>query len=74
MTMPEPGVGNIIQKEQGMTSWIMWEIWWSRMWGEDARALSHDEQEEVAYEPSRLPAELIAQGKPVRSHPPRPRG
>lgn len=74
MTMPEPGIGNIIQKEQGMTSWIMWEIWWSRMWGEDAKALAHSEQEEVAYEPSRLPAELIAQGKPVRPHPPRPRG
>ena len=72
--MPEPGVGNIIQKEQCMTSWIMWEIWWSRMWGEDASALSHDEQEVVAYEPSRLPAELIAKGKPVHPHPPRPRG
>ncbi|MGY3931941.1 Uncharacterised protein [Aeromonas encheleia] len=58
-----------------MTSWIMWEIWWSRMWGEDAKASSQEAQEEeVAHEPSRLPAELIAQGKQVRSYPSRPRG
>ncbi|QNF25670.1 hypothetical protein FT673_21140 [Aeromonas hydrophila] len=44
-----------------MTSWVMWEIWWSRVWGEaemDGRAGEHEP--EVAHEPARLPAELIA--------------
>ena len=73
MTMPEPGVGNIIQKEQGMTSWVMWEIWWSRVWGEHQPAsLAGEHEDEVAHEPARLPAELIAQGK--ATHSPRPRG
>lgn len=62
-----------------MTSWIMWEIWWSRMWGEEAlsssgKSASELQEEEVAHEPSRLPVELIAQGKPARPYPPRPRG
>ncbi|HDZ8895356.1 TPA: hypothetical protein RUX41_001692 [Aeromonas dhakensis] len=58
-----------------MTSWVMWEIWWSRVWGEAGRDEAQHEQElEVAHEPARLPVELIAQGKPVRPYPPRPRG
>ncbi len=57
-----------------MTSWVMWEIWWSRMWGQETGKDVPAGEEEVAYEPSRLPAELIAQGKPVRPYPPRPRG
>ncbi|MGY3887845.1 hypothetical protein [Aeromonas aquatica] len=56
-----------------MTSWIMWEIWWSRMWGAEAKGVLAEE-EEVAHEPSRLPAELIVQIKPVRPYPSRPRG
>ena len=54
-----------------MTSWIMWEIWWSRMWGAEAKGVLAEE-EEVAHEPSRLPVELITQPKPAR--PLRPRG
>ncbi|WP_167576499.1 hypothetical protein [Aeromonas taiwanensis] len=57
-----------------MTSWVMWEIWWSRMWGQETGKNVPTGEEEVAYEPSRLPAELIAQGKPVRSYPSRARG
>ncbi|MEG0008115.1 hypothetical protein ACW5XF_00095 [Aeromonas lusitana] len=59
-----------------MTSWIMWEIWWSRMWGDASpeRQGTGLGEEEVAHEPSRLPVELIAQGKPARPYPPRPRG
>ncbi|MGY6036943.1 hypothetical protein [Aeromonas sp. AE23HZ002T15] len=61
-----------------MTSWVMWEIWWSRMWGESAPALGqgagHGHEEEVAPEPSRLPVELIAEGRAARPYPLRPRG
>lgn len=62
-----------IQEEPLMTSWTMWEIWWSRIWGE-GEGLSHRDEEEVAHEPARLPAELIAQGRGSKSYPPRPRG
>ena len=58
-----------------MTSWVMWEIWWSRVWGEHQQgSLTEEHEDEVAHEPARLPAELIAKGKPVHPHPPRPRG
>lgn len=57
-----------------MTSWVMWEIWWNRMWGQETGKNVPAGEEEVAYEPSRLPAELIAQGKPMRSYPSRARG
>ena len=40
-----------------MTSWVMWEIWWSRMWGGQEKARLRVDEEEVAHEPSRLPAE-----------------
>ncbi|MBL0560236.1 hypothetical protein [Aeromonas hydrophila] len=56
-----------------MTSWVMWEIWWSRGWGEaemDVRAGEHEP--EVAHEPARLPAELIAHRSKVSVS--RPRG
>ncbi len=39
-----------------MTSWVMWEIWWSRMWGGQEKARLRVDEEEVAHEPSRLPA------------------
>ncbi len=56
-----------------MTSWVMWEIWWSRVWGEHQPAsLAGEHEDEVAHEPARLPAELIAQGK--ATHSPRPEG
>jgi hypothetical protein len=56
-----------------MTSWVMWEIWWSRVWGEHQPAsLAGEHEDEVAHEPARLPAELIAQGK--ATHSPRLRG
>ncbi|MGU5737414.1 hypothetical protein [Aeromonas caviae] len=57
-----------------MTSWVMWEIWWSRMWGGQEKARLRVDEEEVAHEPSRLPAELIAQRHTAGSCPPRPRG
>ncbi|WP_288212385.1 hypothetical protein [uncultured Aeromonas sp.] len=57
-----------------MTSWVMWEIWWSRMWGGQEKERLRVDEEEVAHEPSRLPAELIAQRHPAGSCPPRPRG
>lgn len=56
-----------------MTSWTLWEIWWSRIWGKE-RGVTHRDEEEVAYEPARLPTELIAQGRGSKSYPPRPRG
>ena len=56
-----------------MTSWVMWEIWWSRMWGGQEKARLRVDEEEVAHEPSRLPAELIARRDPAGSCPPRPR-
>ncbi|WP_429117667.1 hypothetical protein [Aeromonas hydrophila] len=52
-----------------MTSWVMWEIWWSRVWGEaemDARAGEHEP------EAARLPAELIARSSKASAS--RPRG
>lgn len=56
-----------------MTSWEMWESWWSRVWGEHQSAsLTGEYEAEVAHEPARLPVELIAQGK--ATHSPRPRG
>ncbi|MFQ2558659.1 hypothetical protein ACK3Z7_04510 [Aeromonas caviae] len=57
-----------------MTSWVMWEIWWSRMWGGQEKVHLRVDEEEVAHEPSRLPAELIAQRHPAGSCPPRPQG
>ncbi|MFQ2436642.1 hypothetical protein ACK304_08415 [Aeromonas caviae] len=57
-----------------MTSWVMWEIWWSRMWGGQEKVRLRVDEEEVAHEPSRLPAELIARRHPAGSCPPRPRG
>ncbi|HCT2507216.1 hypothetical protein [Aeromonas dhakensis] len=55
-----------------MTSWVMWEIWWSRVWGEAGRDEAQHEQElEVAHEPARLPVELIARERAVGV---RPRG
>ena len=56
-----------------MTSWVMWEIWWSWVWGEHQPAsLAGEHEDEVAHEPARLPAELTAQGK--GTYAPRPRG
>ncbi|MGY3857988.1 MULTISPECIES: hypothetical protein [Aeromonas] len=59
-----------------MTSWVMWEIWWSRMWGGSAlgQTTEYEYDAEVAHEPSRLPVELIAEGRATRPYPPRPRG
>ncbi|WP_447837937.1 hypothetical protein [Aeromonas salmonicida] len=56
-----------------MTSWVTWEIWWSRVWGEHQQgSLTEAHEDEVAHEPARLPAELTAQGK--ATYAPRPRG
>ncbi|WP_323914288.1 hypothetical protein [Aeromonas veronii] len=49
-----------------MTSWITWEIWWSRVWGESEPPTRGEESLEVAHEPSRLPAELLVQGRDER--------
>lgn len=46
-----------------MTSWITWEIWWNRVWGESEMLHAREEKHEVAHEPSRLPVELLAQGR-----------
>ena len=59
-------------QEHLMTSWVMWEIWWSRVWGEAGRDEAQHEQElEVAHEPARLPVELIARERAAGV---RPRG
>lgn len=50
-------------KELHMTSWITWEIWWNRVWGESEMLHAREEEHEVAHEPSRLPVELLAQGR-----------
>ncbi|MBL0543827.1 hypothetical protein JD507_01145 [Aeromonas jandaei] len=49
-----------------MTSWITWEIWWSRVWGEAELPTRGEESLEVTHEPSRLPAELLEQGRDER--------
>lgn len=50
-----------------MTSWITWEIWWSRVWGEAELSARGEEWLEVAHEPSRLPAELLERGRDERA-------
>ena len=45
-----------------MTSWITWEIWWSRVWGESEVPQYEEDEHEVAHEPSRLPVEMVQQG------------
>ncbi|XEI31211.1 hypothetical protein NMD14_10295 [Aeromonas veronii] len=56
-----------------MTSWVMWEIWWSRVWGEaQVDVCSGEHEPEVAHEPARLPAELIVRNS--KASPSRPRG
>lgn len=44
-----------------MTSWITWEIWWSRVWGGSAAQQRGKDEHEVAHEPSRLPVEMVQQ-------------
>lgn len=56
-----------------MTSWVMWEIWWSRVWGEaEMNARTGEHEPEVAHEPARLPVELIAHSSKASAS--RPRG
>ena len=50
-----------------MTSWITWEIWWSRVWGESAVPQYEEDEHEVAHEPSRLPVEMVQQGRDQRT-------
>ncbi|MFB2864745.1 hypothetical protein [Aeromonas sp. MdU4] len=50
-----------------MTSWITWEIWWSRVWGESDLQQCGEDELEVAYEPSRLPVEMVQQGRGKRA-------
>ncbi|WP_162850428.1 hypothetical protein [Aeromonas sobria] len=49
-----------------MTSWITWEIWWSRVWGESAAQQGGEDEHQVAHEPSRLPAEMVQQRREDR--------
>ncbi|HEH9440034.1 TPA: hypothetical protein SIA39_002022 [Aeromonas sobria] len=49
-----------------MTSWITWEIWWSRVWGESAAPQGGEDEHEVAHEPSRLPVEMVQQRREDR--------
>ncbi|MCE9950809.1 hypothetical protein LZ618_01665 [Aeromonas allosaccharophila] len=50
-----------------MTSWIRWEIWWSRVWGESEVPQYEEDEHEVAHEPSRLPIEMVQQGRDQRA-------
>ena len=45
-----------------MTSWITWEIWWSRVWGESEVPQYGEDEHQVAHEPSRLPVEMCNRG------------
>jgi len=46
-----------------MTSWITWDIWLNRVWGSAEPSAPDEPLPEVAHEPSRLPAELLARAK-----------
>ncbi|WP_421330019.1 hypothetical protein [Aeromonas veronii] len=55
------------RQELHMTSWITWEIWWSRVWGESEVPQYGEDEHEVAHEPSRLPVEMVQQGRDQRA-------
>ncbi len=50
-----------------MTRWITWEIWWSRVWGPSVVSTCGEDEHEVAHEPSRLPVEMVLQGRDPRA-------
>ncbi|MGY3913867.1 hypothetical protein [Aeromonas australiensis] len=50
-----------------MTSWITWDIWWSRVWGKSELPQYGEDGLEVAHEPSRLPVEMVQQGRDQRA-------